>query len=88
MLLIASILLLTSCSDKWVSTLHRVLVPPFDGKDHRRQSIAFFVNMNADAMVETIETCIDSEHPAKYKPVAAGEYVIQKYLTSMGEAKQ
>lgn len=69
----------------WVSTLHRVIVPPYDGKDHRRQSVAFFVNGNGDANVETLSTCIDDEHPVKYKPVTAGEYMLNKYLKSMGE---
>jgi isopenicillin N synthase-like dioxygenase len=70
-------------TDKWVSTLHRVIVPNFDGQDHRRQSIAFFVNINGDANVETLSTCIDEEHPLKYKPITAGQYVMKKYLKSM-----
>ncbi|KAI2506435.1 iron ascorbate-dependent oxidoreductase [Fragilaria crotonensis] len=72
-------------NDQWVSTLHRVIVPPFDGQDHRRQSIAFFVNINGDADVETLSTCIDDDHPLKYEPVTAGQYVLSKYLKSMGE---
>jgi isopenicillin N synthase-like dioxygenase len=71
--------------DKWVSTLHRVIAPPHDGQDHRRQSIAFFVNVNGNADVETLATCVDKEHPVKYKPVTAGQYVLHKYLKSMGD---
>ena len=70
-----------------MSTLHRVTVPPLDGQDHRRQSIAFFVNINGDAYVETLPTCIDEEHPLKYEPITAGQYVLDKYLKSMGEKR-
>ena len=67
---------------KWKSTLHRVLLPsPYDVKN-RRQSMAFFVNINGDTYVETIETCIDDENPVKYKPVRAADYLKMKHLAS------
>lgn len=74
----------TLISDKWISTMHRVVVPPRDGKDHRRMSIAFFVNMNGDAHIEPIASCVDEEHPPKYKPITAGQHLMNKHLASMG----
>jgi isopenicillin N synthase-like dioxygenase len=64
-----------------------VVVPsPVDNDDNnRRQSMAFFVNINGDAEVVPIETCVDDEHPAKYEMVTAGQYLMQKHLASMGE---
>ena len=47
-------------------------------------SIAFFVNMNGDAHVEPIESCVDGKNPAKYKPITAGQHLMEKHLASMG----
>jgi isopenicillin N synthase-like dioxygenase len=67
-------------NDQWVSTIHRVINPPPDAKGStRRQSMAFFHNLNADALVETIPTCITPENPLKYEPVRALEYILQKH---------
>lgn len=72
-------------NDRWVSTLHRV-VEPEDVKGNsspKRQSIAYFMNPNYDALIEAIPTCIDNENPAKYKPVLAGKYLINKFKSSV-----
>mmetsp|Transcript_43450 Transcript_43450/g.113107 ORF Transcript_43450/g.113107 Transcript_43450/m.113107 type:complete len:296 (-) Transcript_43450:1363-2250(-) len=46
-------------NDLWKSTMHRVVLPPEDlAAQARRQSIAFFQNINADAIVECIPTCL------------------------------
>ena len=44
----------------------------------RRISIAYFCNVNMDAMVECIPTCV-GEHGAKYEPIAAGEWLMRKH---------
>ena len=64
--------------------MHRVIVPPRDGQDHRRMSIAFFVNMNGDALVEPIDSCVDENNPSKYPPISAGQHLMNKHLASMG----
>jgi len=78
-------------ADKWVSTLHRVIlvVPPPSPHDDdndqaitilgRRQSIAFFCNINGDAIVEPI----GSEPMKKYPPISAKEHLMAKHLASM-----
>jgi isopenicillin N synthase-like dioxygenase len=72
--------------DKWVSTLHRVILPPA-GEERvvgRRQSIAFFCNINGDAIVEPIETCRTARDSyGKYPPITAKEYLMTKHLASM-----
>ena len=77
-------------NDVWVSTLHRVIVPESTETDpsataERRQSVAFFVNANGDAVVKPISTCITQASPAKYDSVTAGEYLLKKHLASMGK---
>jgi len=51
----------------------------------RRQSVAFFVNANGDAVVEPIPTCVTETNPARYEAVTAGEYLMRKHLASMGK---
>lgn len=75
-------------NERWVSTPHRVVCPPRDkyGKS-RRQSIAYFFNINADQMVECIETCVTADRPAKYPPVNAMEFLLAKHAASTGKHK-
>mmetsp|Transcript_38853 Transcript_38853/g.81309 ORF Transcript_38853/g.81309 Transcript_38853/m.81309 type:complete len:373 (-) Transcript_38853:213-1331(-) len=88
-------------NDKWRSTLHRVIAVADDcGTDQknnndnipivfqsvRRQSIAFFVNMNGNANIVPFDTCIDDEHPSQYDAVKASDYLIKRHAQSMGNA--
>ena len=70
-------------NDQWVSTMHRVVKPPLENEEEsRRQSFAFFHNLNKTAMVETIPTCVDAQHPAKYPPINAMDHLMEKHLAS------
>jgi isopenicillin N synthase-like dioxygenase len=54
-------------NDRWVATLHRVAVPPPDERlGSRRQTIIFFRDPRANAVIEPIG---GSE---RYEPVTAG----------------
>ena len=66
-----------------ISTLHRVVPPPSGSTGAaRRRSIARFLDCPPDLVVETIPSCIDDEHPARYDPVNAGEWLRAKVLGS------
>lgn len=66
-------------NDRWVSTLHRVVMPRNRSRDGgARLSIPYFYMPNYDALIETIETCIDAENPSKYVPITVGNYVQTK----------
>jgi isopenicillin N synthase-like dioxygenase len=70
-------------NDRWISTLHRVVPPPVDSTGTaRRRSIARFLDCPPDLLVETISSCIDDEHPPRYEPVNAGEWLRAKVLGS------
>eukprot|EP00419_Tripos_fusus_P007702 CAMPEP_0172697224 /NCGR_PEP_ID=MMETSP1074-20121228/28593_1 /TAXON_ID=2916 /ORGANISM="Ceratium fusus, Strain PA161109" /LENGTH=363 /DNA_ID=CAMNT_0013518087 /DNA_START=61 /DNA_END=1152 /DNA_ORIENTATION=- len=75
-------------NDKWSSTLHRVINPPEGKKGQwgRRLSLAFFHNLNKDAVVEAIPSCISADSPALYDPIVAGEFLMLKHLASIGKA--
>jgi len=72
-------------NDVWLSTLHRVVNPPLpEGGEEctsstRRQSMAFFHNLNRDAIVRVL----NSDNP-KYEPIIAGDFLMQKHLAAQG----
>ncbi|WP_035855221.1 isopenicillin N synthase family dioxygenase [Cryptosporangium arvum] len=65
-------------NDRWRSTLHRVKPPIVGGTIQRRRSAAYFHDGNVDALIETIPTCVDEDHPAAYRPVTVGEHINAK----------
>lgn len=75
-------------NDRWSSTLHRVINPPAEqaGAWGRRLAIAFFHNLNKDARVEAIPSCVRKGEGALYDPIVAGEFLMLKHLASMGKA--
>lgn len=56
---------------RWVSTLHRVAVPPTEAAGSRRQSLVFFHNPREDAYVEALES-------------TAGDYILAKAAKAFG----
>ncbi|QXC60076.1 hypothetical protein KSP35_17155 [Aquihabitans sp. G128] len=68
-------------NDRWQSTLHRVVPPPagLDGSA-RRRSIARFMDGDPSLTVECIPSCVTAEHPARYGPVNAGEWLVAKIV--------
>jgi isopenicillin N synthase-like dioxygenase len=62
-------------NDRWPATLHRVAVPPADARSgSRRQTIVFFHDPRADAVIECIPGCGEPH----YEPVTALAYVQAK----------
>ena len=60
-------------NDRWVSTLHRVVVA--DGAWGERISVAFFHQPTYAARIECIPTCMSSDDPPRYKPTTSGEWL-------------
>ena len=72
-------------NDRWISTPHRVALPPDDLKaGSERLSIGFFVGPNYDAMVECLPTCHGAERPAKYAPVSVHDYRTDRFAAGAG----
>jgi len=75
-------------NDRWRSTLHRVVTPPADaGAAARRLSIVYFLDPNADALIECIPSCTDPNDPPHYAPILAGEHVKEKLRLTDSVAK-
>jgi isopenicillin N synthase-like dioxygenase len=67
-------------NDKWISTQHRVVNPPFEiARDHDRLSLVYFVQPNYDAEIKCIDSCKSADEPAKYPPVLNGDYLYSKF---------
>jgi len=58
-------------NDRYRSTPHRVVT----GASDDRYSVPFFVNPDADLMIECIPTCITPDRPCAYPPVTATEFL-------------
>ena len=54
-------------NDRFLSVRHFARVPDQAGS---RYSIPLFVNADRDYVMETIPTCVDEGHPAKYAPIS------------------
>ena len=68
----------TYTNDRYVSTLHRVI--NVTGKE--RYSYPFFMDMDFDAIVKPVDTCVSSDNPAKYTPYTCGEHKYRRFVDS------
>ena len=70
-------------NDRWVSTLHRVVIPEGDDAGVDRVSVPYFFQPAFGAVIETIPTTVDDEHPLHYEPVVAGEWITAKSMAGL-----
>jgi isopenicillin N synthase-like dioxygenase len=69
-------------NNRWTSTLHRVVPPPREvAGTVRRRSLARFLDCPPDLVVECIPTCTGPGNPARYEPVSAGTWLLEKVLS-------
>jgi isopenicillin N synthase-like dioxygenase len=80
-------LMMTWSNDRWVSTPHRVAVPPMEsGPASRRLSMTYFCNPDDQLEIACLPTCCGAGHPAKYPPMRAGEHRHRKITASLVQA--
>ncbi|GAB7342596.1 hypothetical protein MBLNU457_g0769t1 [Dothideomycetes sp. NU457] len=68
-------------NDRYKSTVHRVV----NRTSEPRYSVPFFFSINYDEVVETLPGCVKDGETAKYKPIRAGEYILQRLLATTKE---
>jgi isopenicillin N synthase-like dioxygenase len=67
-------------NDRWPSTLHRVINRVTDATGGRdRWSIAYFCDLDHDALISPLPSCVTAERPARYAPITAGEHLDAMY---------
>lgn len=72
-------------NDRWMSTPHRVVNPPLDSSvPTRRQSMAFFHNLNKEVTVEVIPTCVPEGEAPKYGPINAFDHLMERHALAIG----
>jgi isopenicillin N synthase-like dioxygenase len=71
-------------NDAFLSTRHRAI----NISGAARLSIPFFLGVNYDTRISPLPGCVSAERPAKYPPVIAGDYVIQRLNETYGASKQ
>jgi isopenicillin N synthase-like dioxygenase len=71
-------LLMRWSNDRWVSTLHRVGVPPMDSTPTDRISLVFFQYPNPDAVIRCFESCAGTAE--KYPPITVAEHYLGKLM--------
>jgi isopenicillin N synthase-like dioxygenase len=76
--------LMRMTNDRWVSTPHRVVNPPAGAAGTRRQSVPYFHNPEADALVRCLEPFVTAARPARYEPVTYAEYARQMASVTHG----
>jgi isopenicillin N synthase-like dioxygenase len=65
-------------NDRWVSTVHRVAVPPPEAMPSDRISLVFFQYPNPDAVIRCFPNCIGSGE--KYEPITVAEHYLGKLM--------
>jgi len=63
-------------NDRWRSTMHRV-INARSGRE--RWSIAYFFDLDAEASIVPLPSCVSAERPARYGPITAGEHLAEMY---------
>ena len=66
-------------NDRWRSNEHRVLPPAADAPNEELISLVFFHEPDADAIIEPFGTCVTPDNPARYEPIAAMDYLAEKF---------
>ncbi len=68
----------TFTNDRYTSTMHRVV----NTTGRERYSIPFFMDLDFDAIVEPLPTCVTAENPATYGPYTCGEHKYGRFVDS------
>jgi len=64
-------------NDKWVATPHKVVFPQ-RGTMKDRMSLVFFVQVNHDANLTCIPSCLNDDGKAKFEPMSFEDYTTTK----------
>ena len=78
-------LLMRWTNDRWISTPHRVVTLTDTDMSPRRQSIAFFHNPGAHAVIECLPPFLPADGKAKYPTVTYQAYAQDKFRAQVGD---
>jgi isopenicillin N synthase-like dioxygenase len=61
-------------NDRWRSAPHRVINK---SSGHDRWSIAYFFDLDGDAVITPLPSCVSATQPARHAPLSAGEHLAE-----------
>jgi len=73
----------TLTNDRYTSTMHRVI----NTSGLERYSIPFFIDLDFDAVVEPVPTCVSEALPAKYEAYTCGKHKFKRFVDSYAHLK-
>lgn len=68
----------TFSNDRYQSTTHRVI----NTRGVQRYSIPFFLDLDFDALVEPVPTCVDDKNPPRYAAYTCGQHKYKRFVDS------
>lgn len=66
-------------NDRFLSNTHRVVNPV----DQERFSLVLFFDLDYHARIEVLDVCTGVDDPARYEPVVAGEWLMERFEASL-----
>lgn len=63
---------------KYISTLHRVI----NAGNQDRYSLPFFMDLDFDAVIETVPTCLNENGASDYAPYIGGQHKFKRFVES------
>ena len=73
----------TLTNGRYSSTVHRVI----NTTGRERYSIPFFIDLDFDAVVEPLPTCVSAENPAQTSAYTCGEHKYERFVNSYAHLK-
>ncbi len=74
-------------NNKLKSTIHQVVNPPKELWGTSRYSIPFFMHPISEMPLNSLENCIDAEHPKQFEDITAGAFLHER-LIELGLVKE
>ncbi len=67
-------------NNKLKSTIHQVVNPPRELWGTSRYSVPFFMHPISEMSLNSLENCIDADHPKLYEDISAGEFLHERLI--------
>ncbi|WP_420030630.1 isopenicillin N synthase family dioxygenase [Pseudomonas oryzihabitans] len=74
----------TLTNDRYTSTMHRVI----NASTKERYSMPFFMDLDYDAVVEAVPSCVTPTNPARYSSYTCGQHKYKRFVASYAHLQE